>query len=76
MEIDIRDTEEYGVIVHMDEITGDEFDDYLSESVYALFDKGEENGQTIFYFGLASSIEKVEKIVGKFTKALNKPMEN
>ncbi|MEE4244797.1 MAG: hypothetical protein V2I33_05270 [Kangiellaceae bacterium] len=72
MDIDIQDTKEYGVIVYTDDITGDEFDDYLSESIYAFFNIGYEGGRTIFYFGLASSLEKVEKIVEEFKDTLNK----
>lgn len=66
----ISETAEQGVAVTLDDDElADEFDDFLAEHCYVLFDvKFEEPGMT-FFFGQASSVAKVESLLEKFYAA-------
>lgn len=56
----ITETAEYGVALRLiDTELADEFDDYLSEQVYVLFNIAYDENGVIFYFGLASERSKV-----------------
>jgi hypothetical protein len=58
---------QYGVVVQCFDVeVADQFEDFLSERNYVLFHVKFEGPAVMFYFGQASSREKLEAIIERF----------
>jgi len=63
----IYETKKYGVVLRVDDMeVADEFEDFLTEKHYVLFEVGFEEKSELFYFGQSSCVEKVKELVEKF----------
>lgn len=63
----IDDDQRYGVVVRCtDTEIADEFEDYLAEQGYVLFNIKFEDPDVVFYFGQASSRDVVEALLVGF----------
>jgi hypothetical protein len=63
----IEEDPKYGVMVRCsDAETADQFEDFLSERNYVLFDIKFEGAEVLFYFGQASTRDGVKSLVEKF----------
>lgn len=66
---DIKESEKYGVVLTVrDAELADNFDDYITEQCYILYEIKFYERHVEFYFGQASCIEKVNYIVESYTK--------
>lgn len=66
-DVDAVDDTEYGVVLKFRDIeAADQFDDFLSESCFVLFQTKFEKDEVSFYFGQASSVDKVKELYGRF----------
>ena len=73
--IEILDTPEYGIILKcLDLELADEFDDYLSENCFVLFNLKFDPKDVSFIFGQASSELKVRELFEKFISEKDKSM--
>ena len=65
----IAETAEYGVTLRLsDTQLADEFDDYLAEQCYVLFNQAFDENGVIFYFGQASERSKVLALFEEFLR--------
>ena len=65
----IEENDEFGAYVICSDIeVADEFDDFMSESEYVLFNIKVEATSMIFYFGRASSPHRVKMLIDRFSK--------
>jgi len=65
----LRETEKHGVFLRINDLDiGDEFDDYLSEEVYVLFNLSLHDDYVEFSFGKAASVSKVKQLVDEYQK--------
>lgn len=66
---EITESIEHGVILSIHDIElADEFDDFVNEECYVFSDIKFESNNVHFYFGQASSIEKVGLLVKSFVQ--------
>lgn len=66
--IECRYEEDYGVIAYCsDSSLADDFDDFLTEELYVFYEVRFLEGTTEFFFGKASCVESVSRIVKLFT---------
>jgi hypothetical protein len=66
--VDIYLSDDYGVVIKcFDKNMADDLDDFITENYYVFYENNfSENGVVSFYFGQASSIEKVTAIYAAF----------
>ena len=63
----IHHDDKYGVVLTIqDSNVADELDDFLTENHYVFYDLRPHTASTEFYFGQASSIDKVEEMVAAY----------
>jgi hypothetical protein len=61
----------YGVVLHCtDAELADQFEDFLSEKNFVLFSTKFQEGEVLFYFGLACSAESVWRLLDRFKAEL------
>ena len=64
---EISETAEHGVALRLNDAElADEFEDYLSEQCFVLFNLAHDESGVIFYFGQASERSKVLALFEKF----------
>lgn len=57
----------YGVVLRCtDAELADQFEDFLSEKNFVLFNTKFQEAEVLFYFGQASSLDAVRKLVERF----------
>lgn len=58
---------EYGAFIKFQDIeNADLFEDFLTERCFVFFNTKFDSAEAIFYFGQASSVEKVADLLNKF----------
>jgi hypothetical protein len=63
----IEEEPTYGVVIRcIDVEVADRFEDFLSERKYVLFNVKFEGPEVLFFFGQASSIDRVQKLLSQF----------
>jgi len=63
----VEEDVKFGVVARcMDAEVADEFEDFLSERNYVLFNTKFEENDVLFYFGLASSQDRVKLLIQRF----------
>lgn len=64
---EFRETEKHGVFLKVSDLDlADEFDDYITEKVYVLYNASFSDLSVEFCFGKAASISKVKDLVERF----------
>ena len=64
---EIVESEEYGAFLKVDDVEiADEFDDFLTEECYVLFEQKFESDHVVVHFGQAGSVEKIRLLVERF----------
>lgn len=67
-EIKISETVEYGAMLRCpDTELADQFEDFLTESCFVLFKTKLDSQEVTFFFGQASSVQKVRDLYECFT---------
>ena len=67
----ISTNDKYGICIEFENTDiSDEFEDFITERLYVLFDTVFSDSKTIFYFGQAGCAEEVKKIAEAFIKSL------
>jgi len=65
--VDILESSEYGAILKCRDLElADEFEDFLSETCFVLFQTKFDAGEVLFYFGQASSAVRVRELYERF----------
>jgi hypothetical protein len=65
--VEITDTEDLGVILHCKDVeVADGLEDFLTERCFVLFNIRPQGAAVSFYFGQASSREKVRQLYERF----------
>lgn len=68
-QIEMSETPEFGVILQCEDAeTADQFEDFLTERCFVLFNIRPEGGGISFCFGQASTQEKVRELFARFLK--------
>lgn len=63
----IGEEPKYGVVLRFtDAELADQFEDFLSEKNFVLFNTKFEEAEVLFYFGQASSRDAVERLIERF----------
>ncbi len=66
-EIKISETAEYGAMLRCpDTELADQFEDFLTESCFVLFKTKLDSQEVTFFFGQASSVQKVRDLYERF----------
>jgi hypothetical protein len=66
-EVEISETAEFGVaLLCKDAEIADQFEDFLTEKCFVLFNLRSQDGAVSFYFGQASTQEKVRELYARF----------
>lgn len=66
-QVEISETAEFGVILQCNDAeTADQFEDFLTERCFVLFNIRQQGEGILFYFGQASSHEKVRELYARF----------
>jgi hypothetical protein len=61
----------YGVVLRCTDVElADQFEDFLAEKNYVLFDIKFQEAEVLFYFGQASSLDAVRSLVDRFEAEL------
>ncbi len=64
---EIKDSPEYGAILNIkNSELADQFEDFLAEKCFVLFNIKFESDIVEFFFGQASSVDKVKELVDRF----------
>jgi hypothetical protein len=67
----VDDDPKYGVVLRCtDAEVADQFEDFLSEQNFVLFNTKFQEGEVLFYFGQASSASAVEQLLKRFEAGL------
>lgn len=67
-EVKISETPEYGTMLRCpDPELADQFEDFLTESCFVLFKTKLDSQEVTFFFGQASSVQKVRDLYERFT---------
>ncbi len=65
--VEITETKDFGVVLHCKDVeVADGLEDYLTERCFVLFNIRPEGETVSFYFGQASSREKVSQLYEDF----------
>lgn len=65
--VEITETHEHGVVFKCFDVElADQFEDFLSEHCFVLFNLKIEGNETVFYFGQAASTLKIRSLYEKF----------
>lgn len=71
-EVEITDTLEYGGVLKCHDIElADQFEDFLTESCFVLFNTKLDRDEVTFYFGQASSTSKIRELYERFRERLS-----
>ena len=71
-DVEITDTLEYGGVLKCFNIEiADQFEDFLTENCFVLFNIKLDREEVTFYFGQASSTSKIRELYGRFMETLN-----
>ncbi|CAK0773630.1 conserved hypothetical protein [Gammaproteobacteria bacterium] len=66
---DVYDSPEYGTVLKCyDLIVADEFEDFLTESCFVFFQTKFDQNEVTFFFGQASSVQKVRDLFKRFNQ--------
>ncbi|WP_342631024.1 hypothetical protein [Marinobacter alkaliphilus] len=67
----VCDDPEYGVVLRFFDVeAADQFEDFLNESCYVMFQTKFEETVVSFFFGEASSVDKVEILYERFISSM------
>lgn len=65
--VEINDTADLGVILHCKDVeVADDFEDFLTERCFVLFNIRPHGATVSFFFGQASSVDKVRQLYERF----------